>query len=667
MLVEINVTNQDIAYSESILLKDGQTFDDERVQYIKDFTTLDLHAVPGSGKTTALLAKLVILEKYLPFDDGSGVLVLSHTNVAIDEIKHRIGKHCPKLFSYPNFIGTIQSFVDNYLAIPFYCNKFKQKTFRIDNEIYYESVNKRFGFNIGGFSNQEQKNARYYLQGSKSLYTYRLDYVDGRVRAVKGVEGSLLNIRRPRGNDWNTAEKSRVEEWLINFKTKLLKETGVLHFDDAYFLAKYSIAKNPEIVKVIRSRFQLIFVDEMQDMDVHQHDLLEDLFNSDNCIFQRIGDKNQAIYNGTVKLENVWSDRANILRISGSHRLTSNCAEVVKSFAVERAEDFELNGFRVGDIKPHIILFQDDTIEQVIPKFTEIINGFVQSGQINIDEYSKFKAIGWVKEHEIQENLGIRNYHTEFSTSAASKRIDFTCLKEYLLYSDTSHGTLKPIQNNIIRAMLLIMRLEGINTEERRYFTKVQLLNFFSAFHPREYNTLRTNLYKWSMQLVQGKANETWNEIKAYIPEFLQVFNKTVTESNNFINTDIDELVTNDVAPNVISENGINVEINTIHSVKGQTNTATLYLETYFQKDGTGEDTKSYESQRLAKQFLFEELPSNAKTRTKQSAKMAYVGLSRPTDLLCVAIHQDRFNSYLTKIDPLKWELIDLSINSTDI
>src|SRR3990172_5480424 len=112
MPVEVNITDADIAYAEKVLLPAGKTFDAERRAFIKRFDTLDLQAVPGSGKTTVLLAKLVILERYLPFSDGSGILVISHTNAAVNEIKNRIGKYCPKLFSYPNFVGTIQGFVD---------------------------------------------------------------------------------------------------------------------------------------------------------------------------------------------------------------------------------------------------------------------------------------------------------------------------------------------------------------------------------------------------------------------------------------------------------------------------------------------------------------------------------------------------------------------------
>ena len=110
----ITITDNDIKYAERILLPDGLTFDQQRKDFIKNLERIDLQAVPGSGKTTVLLAKLLIIENQLPFSDGSGILVISHTNTAVDEIKDRIGSYCPKLFSYPNFVATIQSFVDYF-------------------------------------------------------------------------------------------------------------------------------------------------------------------------------------------------------------------------------------------------------------------------------------------------------------------------------------------------------------------------------------------------------------------------------------------------------------------------------------------------------------------------------------------------------------------------
>jgi len=104
--------------AEELFLPNGYHFDQESVNFIKCLESTDVVACPGSGKTTALLAKLFIFSKYMPFEGNKGVCVLTHTNVAIDEIKRRMGKASSVLFTYPNFFGTIQSFVDKFLAIP---------------------------------------------------------------------------------------------------------------------------------------------------------------------------------------------------------------------------------------------------------------------------------------------------------------------------------------------------------------------------------------------------------------------------------------------------------------------------------------------------------------------------------------------------------------------
>ena len=65
----------------------------------------------------------------MPLENNRGICVLTHTNVAIDKIKLEAETYASKLFSYPNHFGTIQSFVDKYLAIPWYILKFNKRPF----------------------------------------------------------------------------------------------------------------------------------------------------------------------------------------------------------------------------------------------------------------------------------------------------------------------------------------------------------------------------------------------------------------------------------------------------------------------------------------------------------------------------------------------------------
>lgn len=100
--------------------KDGN-FDEEKQKIINCTDSAHIKACPGSGKTTTLLAKLVLLAEQMPFKNGKGICVLTYTNVAIDEIKAKLGHKADLLFSYPNFFGTIQTFVDEFLQV-LHCN-----------------------------------------------------------------------------------------------------------------------------------------------------------------------------------------------------------------------------------------------------------------------------------------------------------------------------------------------------------------------------------------------------------------------------------------------------------------------------------------------------------------------------------------------------------------
>jgi len=676
----INITDEEIQYAEQLLLLAGKTFDDERNFFIRNFNTIDLQAVPGSGKTTALLAKLIILEHKLPFTDGSGILVLSHTNAAVDAIKEKIQKHCPRLFSYPNFIGTIQRFVDEYLAIPFYISKFKKKPIRIDNEIYNEKIKSCLDkiwlhrFNLS----QETNNKVAHIKNSNEalFYNYRF-HLSNEIKLVKKLNEDVFEINKPRGNtrpqnyrDYTQQEKQEVYNWFLKFKKSILK-SGILHFDDAYFLGELYLKTIPNIKTILQNRFAFVFVDEMQDMDTHQYNLLEKIFydfgNSISKI-QRIGDKNQAIYNSVVKANDIWVDRAEVLRLNGSHRLSKPIADVVKKFALYNDETFDIVGINECAIKPHILVFETATIGNIIPCFAQIVR---EKGLTSSEK--PIKIVCWNtewKEDEISRNdlakIRLEDYHIGFKKEKVKPKQDYDNLKSYLLYYE-KRRTLEPLRKNILNAFLKILRLEDINTTDNRPYTKKKLIDFIQEKDIQKYDELNLNLFNWSMGMVREKTNEVWEEIKTYVPTLLAIFDKQVAESLNFINKDNTEIPAENAEiltqTNHYKENGLEIEITSVHAVKGQTHCATLYLESYFQQDGRGTNAKSYESQRLKDQFLGIQIQSTVGDRVKQSAKMAYVGFSRPTDLLCIGIHKNRFDNLLSGINRDIWEIIEVTNN----
>ncbi len=642
MPVEINITDEDIVYAENVLLAEGPHFDDERKGFIKNIDTIDLQAVPGSGKTTALLAKLLILEKHLPFDNGSGILVISHTNAAIDEIKNKIEKFCPKLFSYPNFVGTIQSFVDEFLAIPYYLNRYKKKPYRIDDEIYNEKIENYY-------NKMPSPRAKSWLDKKNDPLSFlKKIRFDTELNLIEGINGKITLKRENNSTTFKVFKKMK-----CNFL-----EWGYLHFDDAYFLANIYIKEFPQIKTLLQKRFCNVFVDEMQDMDKHQYDLLEKIFfDGGNSIskYQRIGDKNQAIFNGSAKLDNIWKYRDTVLKLKGSYRLTKEVANIVKHFGLEFVDiDGRFINSSGSNIKPYIFIFDDNAITNVIPEFAKLVNKLKIEQKLPDNQKNSYKAIAWRKENLNNGKLGLQNYWDKFNDDEHRPKEDYSCLESYLLHYDKYKKTLESIRKSILNALLRILRYENILDDNNRNYTKKKLLFLLKENNEEQYEKLKSMIYRWSINIIRGRKNDVYSELQGYISEFLDIFGKSIDISKGFIETPANnEYVTSTTVEskndNIYEKDGIKIEVTTIHAVKGQTHTGTLYLETFYQK--------KYESNRLLEQFRGNYF-NNTGTYDKQSTKMSYVGLSRPTHLLCLAVHKDRFKEDDFKD---KWKIIDIT------
>lgn len=674
----INISDEEIQFAEQLLLPAGKKFDDERKAFIRNFNTIDLQAVPGSGKTTALLAKLVILERKLPFIGGSGILVLSHTNAAIDEIKEKIQEHCPKLFSYPNFIGTIQSFVDDFLAVPFYNLVFKRKLNWIDKDRYEEELVRLFNI-IAWNKDYDEPTKLFYQRHIKRAEkeTNKDNYLTKHLVA-KYIENEVCSLyydfitHEIKNRDNDVLLKTQTNKRYIGLKAIIIEvlEKGIISYDYAYHFGECYLHKIPLIKELLQKRFSFVFVDEMQDMDTHQYNLLEKIFYDDGnsvSIIQRVGDKNQAIYY-SVKADDVWNDRADILRINGSQRLSKPIANVVKKFALHNDSSFDIVGKNECELKPHILVFENATIGNIIPCFAQIVKECKENGSLKSKkDYKDVKVVCWNtvwKENEESRNdtskLRLEDYHKGFKIEKHKPKEDYENLKSYLLYYEQKK-TLEPLRKNILNAFLKILRLENINAADNRPYTKKKLIEFVYEKDIKKYDEFNLNLYNWSIGIIREKTNEVWNEIKLYVPTLLAMFEKTISKSSTFINADNDDMPAENaeiLAPtNHFKEDGLEIEITSVHAVKGQTHCATLYLESCYYNN--------YESERLSAQFLGKNF-NDTKVHHKSSVKMAYVGFSRPTDLLCIAIHKDRFDNLLSGINRDIWEIVEVTNNDIE-
>lgn len=695
MLVEINDT--DILVAEEILFGKTGIFSicegdseetivskNQRREFIKDLRRLDLRAVPGSGKTTALLAKLLILESKLPFEDGSGILVLSHTNAAVDEIKRKIEHHCSKLFHYPNFVGTIQSFVDQFLAIPFYRNSFLLGSLEIGNERYFSQYSNSFPFNLNKFckcncikSEFKTLLKRYY--NAHKPRTYELFFGLTSKDLIK-ENGSIPEFKIPKESKkrlnlsgrFSDEEKelfgNYYKKLAIYCKADLLRCWGLIPYRDAYSFANILKNNYPEIIEFLQKRFKIVFVDEMQDMDKHQVDLLEKLFYDDGksiCIYQRIGDINQAIHND-IDSDDCWEKRNPTLEFTGSHRLNPFTAKIVQPFGLYPMELQGLANSDVDFVIPHLIVYDDP--KEVLPRFENLIKEN-KLPQVNTNEKYPFQAIGWVGPYKLfteGKHKGetdyskhvIQSFFEDFKKESETLRTDFNCLEDYLIHFNTEDKTLASIQKNILNSIVKALREADILDElSQRPFSVTSFLKYFKEKEGNEdaYRELKLKLYDWSFSIINQR--DKCNEIEAYIRFLIEThFGRNINDRViAFLSKDSerqDKIKTKEESEFIFTgDNGIKVKLGTIHSVKGETHVATLVFDTFYY---------GYNSTQLPNPFRGEihdiKMKKNKDIRKKQTAKMLYVAFSRPTHLLCFAINKDRYNEVFRYIKPIYWE-----------
>jgi len=659
MPANIKIDDEDIVYAEKMLLSDGQSFDSERREFIKCLESLDLQAVPGSGKTTALLAKLLILERHLPLEDGSGVLVISHTNAAVNEIRERIAKRCPALFSYPNFVGTIQGFVDTFIAIPSFVKMFGFRPTRIDADTYDSEV------------------AKYYQRLNPKAKAW-IDRKHEPVEFLKTLRfDQELNLTNGLGGKIELSSKNPSDTYktLAVMKNEIFKR-GLLHFEDVYYFAESMLGAGSGVCDLIRGRFRFVFVDEMQDMTYHQESILERIFgaySSEGRVFQKVGDPDQAIFRDTVVSRDVGrATGKNLMTLKNSLRLSPKVASILTPFAFNKEVGFHVHGLNQSDLNPHLLVYDDESMSLVVQEFAKLVSKFQSANQIPSDPSSIFKAIAWNSTWSEPPDSSARmvrliDFCPEFQTSVDRKQTEFESLHDHLLHVPDDR-TLRSARNSVLDAIVQALRLEDLrDPRNSRYFTKASLINYYRDECPQHYEQLKLFLLRCAVQVAGKNCDSTVKRLRETIPKILQHFGQECVHSKSFLDGAPSSSTTSSIqdsgTPNSMKIEGITVHIGTVHSVKGQTHTGTLYIESYYHRDGSGVNAKSYESQRLAEQFKGNRIPANAGSRVQQSARMVYVGFSRPTHLLAFAVHKERFESHLKDLDP-SWEIVKLYLDA---
>lgn len=695
-------TDDEIRIAHDVLLKGERPFDEQRVNIIKEDSSCYVQACPGSGKTTALLAKLIILANKMPLPDGKGVCVLTHTNVAIDEIKAKLGPKADILFKYPNFFGTIQTFLHKYVTAAALHYFYRSQITYVDDDVAKAVLLKKYGglefgnklkglvYNMIPKEQDIEDNEIEAWGGIDVLVAAKVIKKKG-PRSVKfcflignyeldNIPRNIVSqIRTKKKNIINNKERDIIlSSWVdwpnnqvvinkrriridsdsaheyVKLKEEMFKE-GILSFDDAYDLAfRYIKEKNLDFSSFSDKRFQYLFLDEVQDCDKHQVDLIRKLFLDNKVVVQRFGDYCQAIY------EDDDSDGAEIAELKGenvhyirnSNRFGERIAKPLRTMCMEDNKLLEGNA-EIYSAKPIIITYEEPS--KVLPKYAELlatirIPEMDNQSILEIANKEKaddplhrinVKACGWVGKNVIDdEKRFIKSYFPSFERKKTGTKTEESTFDGFI--PSNPQGTVKDYAATIIQGVLKFLDLCDVKNEGKRYNRTSLLAHLMTAGEYKKSDFL-TKVMNWSMLAVKSHGYEDVRVLKGEIYQYLTnillpTFGKGVSEEAiSFFNGTPDGARGNNAVEqgNIFHGNGIDIEVATVHAVKGETHASTLYLETFY--------NRYYESERLSDQFKGTVYIGNDADILK-SLRVAYVGMSRPRYLLCVAIQKDRFD-----------------------
>ena len=546
--------------------------------------SIDIVAGPGSGKTTVLIAKCGILLEEIK-QKNKGICLITHTNVAVDEINEGLLKLGFSDIDYPNFVGTIQEFFNNFFAKKAFHMILGEKQFRVlDDEEYQLRFEKEFEYYNPSWPYQNKPN---YKKNPRLIIEENLSY---------SVTSNA-----------NTNYRGSLNKSILSlFKKGLINNLQCLELSK-WYISKYG----NQLKRALFERFDFVLLDEAQDTSELQFEMLNYLFKDEDISFQKFGDPYQALYNIFDGNNDAWvpnKSDANYREISETSRFGPSIANIVRNVCVEKYSSFVSLDI-VKSFQPVFITYNDES--DLLTKYRKLIEHFNQQSDVFLSKSHKKDAI------LSPFHADLANLFTVYTKTSTKNRnhespVEYImnfCLDILSRETGSSIFDLKSEMSSKISFKVLLSQIVKEFVKEDFEVTKTIML-FEEAL------LMLTEVIDTSFEIVKIKAQVE------YFRQKLLSKNGTQDESQRG-NTDF--------------------YIGTVHSAKGETHRSTmLVLDTIF--EGYHIFDLLYEylcgNHREIKYIIDE----NERDQTIKALKLAYVALSRPTHLTVIAVPQQRIS-----------------------
>jgi DNA helicase-2/ATP-dependent DNA helicase PcrA len=623
---------------------------DPRLPVLKSLDTADIEACPGSGKTTLLVAKLAILANHWT-EQRRGLCVLSHTNVARKEIEKKLGSTAAGqcLLGYPHFIGTIHGFVNEFLALPWLrSNGYPIEM--IDDEV---ALRRRWWSLTHGARNGLDRNRH---------------------------SPARLQICDPAFDlgdfSWGKGTLGKGTDTYKDMQDACLKsaQAGYFCFDEMFVWAHDLLDKVPEVASSLRQRFPLLFLDEVQDNSECQSRLLHRIFtDGDNPVIrQRYGDSNQAIYQHSEEADTMATDPFPLAAvrkdIPNSFRFSEEIARLADPLAVDPQGLIGMGGVQGTDTtgKHAIFFFDDATIGNVLGTFASYLAEVFSDSEL---DKGVFTAVAAVHRPGEDDNVPrcVGHYWAEYDNEIGGIDPQPNSFVQYVRAgqrlsqrSNETHEAVEKLAEAILRLARLSDSLFKSGNRKRKHRHVLELLEGHDNAR-KVYDKIVLELALERNDLDEAQWSGNWAALAKEIAEAITGTKIVEPNAKAFLEWDEghkpsgkEDGKTRERCDNVYrhpqDEPKVALRVGSIHSVKGETHTGTLVLESFYRTHHL----------KALKDWLTGKKSGGAKASAALQSRLRqhYVAMTRPSHLLCLTMREDALTA--EEIEALKkrgWRL----------
>lgn len=556
-------------------------------------------ACPGSGKTYSVAARIARLLKTESFKH-SGIAAISFTKVACDKIREDLSQEYGiSNVSYPHFIGTIDSFINQHIFLPFGhllmgCSIRPEIVGTEYNPWYEYDASKKH------FYSRKIIDPDYYFD--KVSYT-----INNKLFPLLPYHSYHLTKADWENNFKVDGKLKKGISDILSSKQKHFKE-GKANQADANYFSLRILQDFPFILSALATRYTHLIIDEAQDTTEIQMKIIDCLGSAGLKNVMLIGDPEQAIFEWNTADSELFVSKYNDsgfhnIDLNENRRSSDNICKLLNTM-------IDSDMASIADVKddgniPQVVEYEPEgNVDRIKQDFIEKCNSLeiplekaaiVFRGKSFGEEYfqlpdeGSYENLPWVNKHYYVRDIVQGKFLSEKGS-----------FKEALKLFERGYHRLKNQELSFVSKSYLSKQIKicGYRKYRKELFEFIDLLPEIGE----------EKLKDWIL-----KAN-------------------IILQKNGFPKLEVIKVKADIVIKSLFHKvelSDLPFNLGTIHSVKGQTFDALLL---FLKKDSA---TKNYSNILFPKN---KEKDDSRRKKDREEIRLVYVACSRPKRLLWIAV-----------------------------